>query len=133
MTGCTRELAVGRIVKQQAAEMVELGAEIVAVAHALQIGGVDAVGLEDRIELVEAAEAVVAFDRDVPAEAPPRRERELAFCLNGSRASPGRRLRALSRPVDARKLDIVLAVGKPMAPVALPQHAVVCEVRAGAA
>ena len=128
MTGWTQELEYGRVVEQQAAELVELGAEVVAVAHALQIDGVDAVGLQDRVELVEAAEALVALDRDVPAVTPPGRQRELALGLD--RPAPAL-IVALSGAesvlVDAGDLDIVLAVGQAVAPVALPQHAVVCE------
>ena len=115
------------VVKHQAAEMVELGAEVVALAHALQIGDVDAVGLQDRIEVVEAPEALVAFNRDVPAVAPPRRKRELALGLD--RPAPAQVVDGgRGVVVDGGELDRVLAVGQPVAPLALPQHAVVGEV-----
>ena len=64
-------IGIGRVGEQQAAELVELGGKVVAIAHALQIDGIDAVGLQNRIELVEAAEALVAVSRDVPSEPPP--------------------------------------------------------------
>ncbi len=116
--------------------MVECHAEMVALAQALQERHVDAIGLQHAVELVEAAERIVALERDIPAEPPPRRQRENTAGLDA--AAPaieqapllGRHLAGQCRAVllDAGELEIVLtanvADGDPLAPLPLIQHAV---------
>ena len=65
-----------RVIQQQSAKLVNLGAEIIAVGLPGQINLVDAIGDEDAVEPVEATELIVALDDAVPAELPPARERE---------------------------------------------------------
>ncbi len=126
------------VVEAQAAEMVEVGAEVVPLAETRQVDLVDAIGLQDIVQLVEAAEVVVALQRHVPAEIPPGGEREPALALDA--AAPA--IEALGlldrtrqiRPVliDGGDLDGVragdAAEGHAMAPVALPENALAGQV-----
>ena len=121
------------VIRQKAAEMIEVGAEVVAPVDALKISERDAVRAQDTVELIEAAEGVVAFERHIPARLPPRAEAEPPLGLEA--AAPGvlkgalekytrveqRRLIAVVLK-DASQLDLVGAVGQPMAPFALPEH-----------
>ena len=57
MIGWTTRFRLRRVVHEQAAEVVDLGAEVAAVGETLQVDVVDAVGQQDAVELVEAAES----------------------------------------------------------------------------
>ena len=122
---------IGTAVDQQTAEVIERRGEVIALAHTLQIDRIDAVGLQKAVELVEAAEGVVALDRDIPAEAPPRREREQTAGLHAAAPAVELRIRRARERVhvliDTCDLDIVRAADvapvHPMPPLTLPEHA----------
>src|SRR5262249_32778333 len=118
----------GGLGEKQPAKLVELGAEVIAVAHALQIHSVDAVDRQDGIELVEAAKTFVGVDRDIPSEAPPRARGETPLRLPRSAPAGIAHARyAASVPalINGGKVDAVLAVFQPVPPFALQEQAVV--------
>ena len=136
MTGWTRDFS--RRPDPQAASPPKWysdAREVVALADALQEDGIDPVRLQDVVELVEAAECVVAFDGDVPPEPPPGRQGEQALRLDAAApavepVAPGwiNVVKRRSVLIDASELEGVLAADVPerhtMPPIAHPQHAV---------
>ena len=64
------------VFEQQSAEMVQPRRKVIAVGLADEEHLIDAVRQQDVVQFVEAAEFVVAFERDVPAKFPPTRQRE---------------------------------------------------------
>ena len=67
------------VVQQQAAEVIEVRAKVIAFRLADHIDLIDAVGEQNVVELVKAPETVVAFERRIPAEFPPAAQRELTL------------------------------------------------------
>ncbi len=106
--------------------MIKPGAQVIALAHALQVDRVDAIGLQNGVELIETPKGLVALDRDIPTVAPPRRQRKLSPGLE--RTSPtlvaadgGAKL--VAALIDGGHLDGVLTVRELVAEVTLPEDA----------
>ncbi len=120
---------LGGVVEQKAAELIEIGSEIVPVRHAGEVQVIDTVGQQDAVELIEAPEGVVSFKGDIPAGAPPAGEREIA--LGDDAAAEAIKLPLVGRIgvevapvlVDAGEFDGILAIGEALPPVAHPEDA----------
>ena len=127
--GVDAAFRLGGIVQQQAAELVEVGGEIVPVRHPGEVEIVHAVGQQDAVELVEAAECVVGFERHIPAITPPAGEREIALGDDAAAEAVeiallvGCHIELAAILIDAGELDGILAAGKALAPITHPEHA----------
>ena len=118
-----------RIAAEQSGELVEVCREVVPVRHAGEVDVVHAVGQQNAVEAIEATEAVVRLQRDVPAGAPPAREREIAFRHDAPAEAVKilligkRRVQIAAVLIDAGELNRVLPIGEPLPPVAHPEDA----------
>ena len=120
---------------EQPAEVVHVGAEVIAVALSLQVHLGDAVRAQDVVQLVEAAEGVVALHGRIPAELPPAAQVEQTLRVDAAAelvAQQGLALGIGERGlvdavgidglVDARHLDRVRAILEAVPELALEQH-----------